>query len=626
MSWMSCLYATYEQLERMDSTLGTAVTPVAHMNANAQIEVSIRTTGEFLGAVSVEKEDAVTLIPVSEASASRSSGIAPHALCDMLPYVAGDFEDYCRVKNKPNGPRAKFEQYMIELHRWEESDHTHPKVRAIYTYLSKEKLISDLVDAGLVELDEEHFLGNKKISGQPYEKAMVRFRVVSGEFETEDAVWKDKTLIQAYTEYYLANQKGTSDICYFTGQKKTISQNHPKGIVAANYGAKLVSANDARGFTYRGRFQNAEQSFALSYEASQKIHSALTWLAKNQGVYAGTKDKRMFLCWNPNGKKTPDIFSEFGLLDDEPDEYEYAAYERKLKRMIRGYQDAFNGDEAVIVMGLDAATTGRLSVTYYNEFRALDFFERIEYWGETCNWMFLKFDEKHRYYNRETPIFRRIAECAFGREVNQYFELDDRVLKEQTQRLMKCMLEKQPVPFDIVQALTIRASTPMAYSRNNRERLLSTACALISKYHIEKKGKGKGEDMRLNEENRDRSYLFGRLLAVCEKVERSTYDQNESREPNAIRLQSVYVNYPLRTLETLHGLLEPYFRKLAPGLREYYKNLIGGIMEKFREEDEPKMNKSLEETYLLGYYLQRAELNKKKNKDEGGKENERTAE
>ena len=132
--------------------------------------------------------------------------------------------------------------------------------------------------------------------------------------------------------------------------------------------------------------------------------------------------------------------------------------------------------------------------------------------------------------------------------------------------------------------------------------------------------------MRLNEENRDRSYLFGRLLAVCEKVERSTYDQNESREPNAIRLQSVYVNYPLRTLETLHGLLEPYFRKLAPGLREDYKNLIGGIMEKFREEDEPKMNKSLEETYLLGYYLQRAELNKKKNKDEGGKENERTAE
>lgn len=635
MSWMSRLYETYEKLEGQSTALGTEITPIAHMNANAQLEVSVSVTGEFLGAVSVDKSDAVTLVPVSETSAGRSSGVAPHALCDMLPYVAGDFEDYCREKNKRNGPKVKYEQYMDGLRKWAESAHSHPKVRAIYAYLSKKKLIADLIGAGLVELDEEHFLDNKKIAGQPYERVMVRFRVVSADFETEDAVWKDHTLIKAYTEYYLANQQGTEDICYFSGEKKTISKNHPKGIVAANYGAKLISANDDRGFTYRGRFQNADQPFALSYEASQKIHSALTWLAKNQGVYAGTKDRRMFLCWNPEGKKTPNIINEFDLIEDEPNVYEFAAYKRKIHRMLRGYQEMYEGNEPVIVMGLDAATTGRLSITYYNEFIASDFFERILYWGETCNWMYLKFNEKKQpYYNRETPIFKKIAECAFGREQEStfghekrhYIELDDKVLKVQTQRLMKCMLEKQPVPFDLVQALMIRSSTPLAYSRNNRERVLSTACALISKYHMEKEGKENAEEMRLNEENQDRSYLFGRILAVCEKVERSTYDKDETREPNAIRLQSVYVNHPLHTLQTLQGLLEPYFRKLPCGVRGYYRNMIGEIMQKFREEDEPKMNQGLEETYLLGYYLQRAELNKQKEKNEGGKENERASE
>jgi len=68
-----------------------------------------------------------------------------------------------------------------------------------------------------------------------------------------------------------------------------------------------VSANDAQGYTYRGRFQNADQASALGYEGSQKIHSALTWLVKYQGTYIGNQDKRTFVCWNAAGKKTPDI-------------------------------------------------------------------------------------------------------------------------------------------------------------------------------------------------------------------------------------------------------------------------------------------------------------------------------
>lgn len=616
MSWMSQLYQTYENNIGKTQQDAITLTPLAHMEANAQIEVILDEDGNFCGAGKIDKANAVTLIPVTEASAGRSSGVAPHMLSDTLSYIAGDFKKYCQDEKSVKNAEEKFQRYIMQLNAWHESAYTHPKVEAVYKYLNKQILISDLIKTGIVTLTEDGFFDNRKISGQTYEKSLVRFRVLSMGEAQEESTWEDSTLIEAYTNYFLSEQNGKEDVCYLTGKMQPRTENHPKGIIAANYGAKLVSANDNQGYTYRGRFQNSEQAYVLSYEASQKVHSALTWLAKKQGVYVGTKDKRTFICWNPQGRKTPNILDPLGLIDEEeesgnPD----IPYRKKLLKTLQGYRDQFDDTDGVVVMGLDAATTGRLSITYYNELLASDFLERIQCWGETCNWYYLKFTEqKIPYYRIKTPAFRRIAECAFGREKGNFIEANDKVLKEQVQRLVKCMLEQQPVPKDIVYALTVRASTPLAYSRGNRERVLSTACAVIAKYYRDKGiwEKGENDEMKLDLENRDRSYLFGRVLAVLEKVERAAYDRGESREPNAIRLQSAYVNHPLKTWMILEDVLRPYYQKLKPGSREYYKNLIGEITGLFEDDDQSVLNQGLKETYLLGYYLQRAELNKKK--------------
>lgn len=622
MSWMSQLYKTYEENIGKCGLDEVVLTPLAHMNANAQIEVVLDLEGNFCGARKVDKQDAVTLIPVTESSASRSSGIAPHILSDTLSYIAGDFCNYCKDEKIKNISEKKFDSYILQLRSWNESEYTHIKVNAIYKYLINKNLVSDLIKSGIITLDEENYMDNKKISGQPYEKSIVRFRVVNSEDMQTDNTWEDTSLINAYTEYFLSKQCGKEDLCYLTGKVHTRTENHPKGIIAANYGAKLISTNDNQGFTYRGRFQNSEQAYSLSYEASQKIHSALTWLAKKQGVCVGSKVKRTFICWNPKGKETPNILNPLGLIDDEEEaSISDIPLRKKLYKALQGYGSQFDETDDVIIMGLDAATTGRLSITYYNELAASDFMERIIFWVDTCNWPYLKFkDKKTPYYENETPIFRRIVECAFGNEQGSFIDIKDEVLKEQVQRLIKCMLEKQPMPKDIVNSLTMRASKPLAYSRGNRERILSTACAVIRKYYIDKGFIEKGEDdeMKLDLENRDRSYLFGRLLAVFEKVERITYDAGENREPNAIRLQSAYVNHPLKTWMLLEEALKPYFQKLTPGSREYYKRLISEITEKFSEEEQSVLNQGLKETYLLGYYLQRSELNKKKdeNKEE----------
>ncbi len=617
MSWMSRLYQTYENQSRAEKRDGDNITPIAHMNATAQLEVQLDTAGDFRDAHILEKAEGRTLIPVTESSAARSSGIAPHPLSDTLSYVAGDFENYCMAEKERKTSHNKFSAYMEQLGKWAQSEFTHPKVQAIYAYLQKRRLIADLIQAGIIEVDDNGVFCAKKISGQPYEKAMVRFRVFGADPGTCDSTWEDAALIDSYVCYYFSRSEGKEDICYLTGEKQVVSENHPKGIVAANYGAKLVSANDNQGFTYRGRFQSSDQAYALSYEASQKVHSALTWLIKRQGVYVGSQSKRTFVCWNTEGKSVPDIANAFDLDDTNEAEDTGSYYRKKLWKMLQGYRDHFEEGDSIIVMALDAATTGRLSITYYNEFDAMGFFDRIEEWGLTCNWTFRKWTpDKKLYYTVETPSFRRIVTCAFGRQRGGYIDIDDRVLKEQTQRLVKCMLEKQPVPRDIVKALMDRASTPTAYSDGNREVVLSTACALIRKYEYKQRGKGDETEMKLDVENRDRSYLFGRLLAVLEKVERVTYDRGENREPNAIRLQAAFVNHPMQTWEVLEDALRPYFSKMSAGTREFYKGLISQIIGMLNEEDDVSLNHRLEETYLLGYYLQRAELNKKKEKEE----------
>ena len=130
--------------------------------------------------------------------------------------------------------------------------------------------------------------------------------------------------------------------------------------------------------------------------------------------------------------------------------------------------------------------------------------------------------------------------------------------------------------------------------------------------------------MGLDDEKRkdDRSYQFGRLLAVMEHVERTTYGPEEDREPNAIRLQSVFNERPLYAAKLIEGQLNPYFARLKPGLRKYYKDMISQILAMIYATPDDEWNSPLKDTYLLGYYLQRAELYTKKSKDQNETEDE----
>ena len=287
---------------------------------------------------------------------------------------------------------------------------------------------------------------------------------------------------------------------------------------------------------------------------------------------------------------------------------------------LNGYKNQLPDDKGgVIIAALDAATTGRLSVAYYNELRGSDYLERLYDWDNYCCW--------YEGFNRpiRSPSLYNIINYAFGKPGSGgKLETEPKLLGQQIQRLLACRIDRAHMPFDIMRALVNRASTPQAYEGKDKKHLwpkiLSTACAVINKYYHDHYKEDL--NMELEPEKQDRSYQFGRLLAVFEKVERDTYSQGEEREPYAIRMLSIFNRRPMRIAKEIEMHLErAYFPRLeSPGFRSYYKKMIGEILAEIAKYPQKQWDAPLKETYLVGYYLQRNELYKSKKSNNNGEE------
>ena len=576
-------YESHRNLIGVYHENGTVLAPIAHTVKKADIEITITAEGAFYDANTSCKGQSI-IIPVSVDSAGRAGKvIAPHPLCEQLGYLS------------PISP-IKYDTYLAQLTQWLQSDYSHPILQAIATYLQAGTILTDLERVGIIKLDTKGLKDSEKL--------MVRWRVIGLDDCEQEACWKNEKLFDSFRSYYQTKLSG-NNICMVTGNDDIIARQHVKGIVSLAGNAKIISSNDKSGFTYRGRFTDESQALTVGYEASQKAHNALRWLVDTQGiqvVFGG----RTFLCWNPQGRLIPQ--PSYPFMPPAPPIFRPTEYKDSLQKVLNSKKSELKLTDGVVLAVFDAATTGRLSLTYYNELQAHDFLERLHDWDASCCW-------PHRFDGIKPPTLLQIVNCAFGTQRDKWLETDDRVLRQQMQRLIACRVDKALIGADIVKALADRASRPMAYDHNIWENILFTACAVIRKYRTDR---FKEEwNMALEPEKKDRSYQFGRLLAVMEKAERDTYDSSEGREPNAIRLQSIFCQRPMSTANNLEKQLEKaYFPRLKPGSRIWYKNQMGqimGIISEFPQED---WNKPLDATYLMGYYLQRSALYTKKTDNE----------
>ena len=83
-------------------------------------KIAIDGEGNFLRAKVVSKEDARTIIPVTEGSGGRTSGLNPHPLNDKLQYIAGDYSKY-------GGKTSGYVDYLALLEDWCQSEFFSPQ-------------------------------------------------------------------------------------------------------------------------------------------------------------------------------------------------------------------------------------------------------------------------------------------------------------------------------------------------------------------------------------------------------------------------------------------------------------------------------------------------------------------
>lgn len=569
--------------------------PVAHVLTRADLEITLDQEGRFVSARAVDVSEPKIPIPATEKSAGRTSGEEAHPLCDQLKYLCDCNE-------------SKYKKYVEQLTKWCESEYSHPMLKPILNYVNNKSILSDLSGLGLIALDEEKRLMESD------SKMLVRWRV-HGIGTPNDGCWQQPELFQAFQNWYMSMQSaGNVKLCMITGENTAVADQHPKGIIPIKGNAKLISANDKSGFTFRGRFTDESQALTIGYLATQKAHNALRWIAAEQGVILG---ERAFLCWSPQGTKICHATGPFG--NPEQVIQKPSDYQEELKKTLQGYLSQLpEKNSSVVIAALDAATTGRLSITYYNELMGSDYLNRLHLWDRFCCW--------YGWNGRiQSPSLYTIVHCAFGKQITEKgktkMKADAKVLGQQIQRLISCRVDGNRIPTDMMMVLFHRASSPQSYEESVWKTILSTACAVIRKYRYDYY---KEEcSMELNTENPDRSYQFGRLLAVFEKAERDTYSSKETREPYAIRMMSVFTRRPLYAANQIEQQLErAYFSRLSPASRTYYKKLIGEILQQIYQNPQTQWNASLNENYLMGYYLQRNELyrSKKENRNDNGEE------
>jgi len=623
MSWLEQLFLTYENAIKNPDNQNASRKPLLppyHTLQNSHVEIILDENGNFKDANPVnDKADQEIIIPCTEKSASRTSGEAPHPLCDKIQYCARDYQG-----NK----KSYFNSYFSLLKSWREFDANNKFLSAIYLYVEKGNLCKDILSTNKLSLKSNQDIGD----------LLVRW-IVEIPDENDSKCWKREDLFESWKRYCEA-ESSIEDVCFVSGKKTVVAINHPKRIRNSGDGAKLISSNDKEEFTFLGKFclnENGKeklstQAAVVSVDVSQKAHSALRWLIERQGFKNGDQ---VIVAFTTSIKTTPDIFASTNALFDESNEKlieetsnaSYSdlgqAFAKKLNSKMAGYRAELGNTDKIIVMGLDSAGPGRIAVTYYRELGGSEFLDRIETWHLQMAWHFYvrvenagKKKQKLGGYTILAPAPSIIAEACYGPKRDEDFLKFKRSVIE---RLLPCIIDGSPIPVDLLNTVVRKVSNPLAYPKEKHwqwEQALSVACALFRCYSERNTNLKIKYDMALEKNRNDRDYLYGRLLAVAENIEEIALNvAKENRETNAARLMQQFADHPYSTWRNIESALRPYVSRLnvnRPGFLKNMQTLLDEIHGLFKPGDYENDTR-LSGLYLLGYHCQRLEFKVAKN-------------
>ena len=684
MSWMQKLYRTYEYVQEQGLNDEDLALPF-HMSKAVHLKVILNDKAELVGAERFEVKKQVPIQVTEKSSKRAGSAIAPYALHDGLQYIAKTAGNYLtieylsKVAEKDNGKKWKeflagtdedkqkfadrekakykdcFEFYEKQLSGWNEFGNL-KEVKFVLQYIQKGSLIEDLLEKQIFSFKDNILSAGKD---DPFSLTIVWAVEISNDLHSD--LWNKPCIQSRWIEYQESLiQKGRhKSLCCITGDLDYPTEAYPK----INGNAKLVSANDDTGFTFRGRFYGdkdngdkselGSQAVILGKNASQKAFSALKWLINRQGIRNG---KQVILAWSSNCISEEDeLLSNLYQGDDiytslfAKDKIDHSAdlglkTVEQLKKKFHGYKEKLAANEQISLLMVDepSKTGGRMSLTFYQEKLRDDYFRGLDEWQDDFAW----YQEYKSSWIFAAPSLERIAEVVLTK--TEFEDKDRKSRRQLYARLLPVISGGKSVhiPYDLVQKSFQVACNPFANYRPedgekirsaNWQRNIGVACALYKGWRARHHdlSQRRTYPMSLDTQNRSRDYIFGRLLAVAEHLERTALRiANETRATNAENYMQRFVMRPFHTWEQLETNLKPYKDRLRKDYpvrisekfvltspigflnnRENEINQLICVLDDLKQEG-CDLDKPLEPEFLLGYHSQKMAYRNKSNQPE----------
>lgn len=646
MSVLRALYDTYNlalDANLVDKTedIGeqTILLPIYHSNKKSNgkdlIQITLSTQGEFIKADWVPKDEYI-IFPVTESSIIRSSGSAPHPLCDELSYLSKEINT------------EKHEKYMYEIERWREFNnhgYFNQTLEAIAIYINKETILDDVIKSifGITSysIDNKnviHYFDENQVKQEwAPEKIFITFLIEQQDaFHKNLSVTTDKQLHNNYIAYVRSlNSDKPKNFCNISNILTYCAKSH-RGIMG---NAKLISVSN-NNETYYGRFKTGEEVISIGYETSQKIHLMLKYLLENKNNSRWIGESSYLINWFSDDISNSDglqLTGAISMSDDDLDlDYDGdelislgGSVSKNLNDYLTGRESFIPQESKFYVMIIDKISNGRVSIKYFREINKSDLYKRVDAWYHSTKWGF--FNTRQQEIIQLSPSIYTLVDYIMGMETEEKnittVVCKNKKMRAKTiERLIPSIIDGKKIPMDLVKRMFNNLCKRSSYGETWNS-VVRVGCSLFKKYKLDYNLKDEVNQM-LDENIKDRNYLYGRLLAIYEKLEADTLynisNESGNRSTNAERLWTAYTKTPARTLMILEDKIRPYkerLQKSKPYRYIYYERLIGKIINDLTENEnfDNEKNNPLNEDFIFGYYAQKQEFYKKKSE---GKEDE----
>lgn len=602
---------------------GITLCPIAHVQQQAQIEIELQPDGTLLNATVVSKDNATTIVPATVEAANRTSKSVPLPLFDNLKYLSSDYGTW---SDKQNDKFVKcHELYLDNLKKLVDSPFSTNTFTAVYQYLKNGDIIQDLIDQHVLvtvngkvpetwsdDFGIEKPLIYKVCPASPL-KAFVRFIVLNNETV--------KQVQNAWIDYYLKilNSQVSTVNYADCSRREATTELHSKGLRYAGDSAKLISSNgfNTNRFTYLGRFIKMSEIATIGYETSQKASSALRWLIQRQGRVLSD---RVYLVWGEQHIIQPNPVRDFdkiknksldqilaGMQQVSRDDVNVAGIieARQFKKLFTRHVAAIsdqnsnlNSDTGLHVLVLDSATPGRLEVMDYRYLTESAYLKKLMLWYELTKVETIK---EHQV-QFEYPDLIKVVDMAYGEKINASLK------KNYISDLFNVILNESVLSQSLINNICNRVKHPASFKSEkytNWDTCVITAAMLLQYNYYKKEGM---LYMTLNTESQDRSYNYGRLLAVLDSAESyALYQKHNNRSTNAQRYISNYMQRPATTFKNIYTAV---IKNLDPKNLQYLQRDLDAVMDNLTEldiVDEPLTSKA-----LLGFSHERTAIKKRR--------------